>query len=84
MSKQALNTSLWLGGLITGAAVGVYLYKNKDQFEPQKEKLNSLLSELQGIAGDLKTRLLSASQEGINATKTALQSAKETTQEKIK
>lgn len=84
MSKQALNTSLWLGGLITGAAVGVYLYKNKDQYEPQKEKLNSLLSDLQGIAGDLKSRLLSAGQEGLNATKTALQSAKETTQEKIK
>ncbi|WP_296702707.1 hypothetical protein [Algoriphagus sp.] len=83
MNKQAVNTSIWLGGLITGAIVGVYLYKNKDQYEPQKEKLNSLLTELQNVAGDLKSKLLTVSQEGINATKSALQTAKETTKEKV-
>lgn len=84
MNKQMKNTTIWVGGLITGAMIGAFLYKNKDQYEPQKEKLNSLLNEFQSIAVDLKSKLLAASQEGLNATKSALQSAKETTKEKVK
>jgi hypothetical protein len=77
MNKQVINTTIWIGGLITGAMVGAYLYKNKDQYEPQKEKLNGLLTDLTTIAGDLKSKLRSASQEGLTATKSALQTAKE-------
>ncbi len=88
MNKQLTNTTIWVGGLITGAMIGAYLYKNKDQYEPQKEKLNGLLTDLTNIAGDLKSKLLSASQEGLTATKSALQTAKdkvkETTNEKVK
>ncbi|SIN78023.1 hypothetical protein V8V91_03530 [Algoriphagus halophilus] len=84
MNKQLKTTTIWVGGLITGAMIGAFLYKNKDQYEPQKEKLNSLLSDFQNIATDLKSKLLSASQEGLNATKSALQTAKETAKETAK
>jgi hypothetical protein len=84
MNKQVMNTTMWIGGLITGAMVGAYLYKNKDQYEPQKEKLNGLLTDLTTIAGDLKSKLLSASQEGLTATKSALQTAKEKAKEVTK
>ncbi|WP_057935911.1 hypothetical protein [Algoriphagus resistens] len=83
MNKSTINKTLWLSGLITGAFVGAYLYKNKDDFGPQKEKLNSLLGDFQSIIGDLKTRLLEAKSEGLEATKSALQSAKDKV-EKVK
>ena len=83
MKKLALNKTMWLSGLVTGALVGAYLYKNKDQYSSQREKLNGLLTDLQGVAGDLKSRLLAAGQEGLNATKSALNSAKEVTKEKV-
>ncbi len=77
MSTENSNTSkaLLLSGLVAGALIGAYLYKN--QTGSQKEKLNKTLKDLQAIAGDLKTRLLTASQEGLDATKTAIQQAKE-------
>lgn len=91
MKKSSVNKTLWLSGLVTGALVGVYLYQNRDQYGPQKEKLNELMGDLQNLAGDMKTRLKSASKElqaatkelqaaskeGLNATKAALQNAKE-------
>lgn len=83
MKKLALNKTMWLSGLVTGALVGAYLYKNKDQYASQREKLNGLLTDLQSVAGDLKSRLLAAGQEGLNATKSALNSAKEVTKEKV-
>lgn len=78
------NKVLWISGLLTGVVVGAYLYSNKAELEPQKKKLNKLLGEFQSIAGDLKDRLLSASEEGLSATKSAINSAKETAKEKIK
>jgi len=83
MNKSGINKTLWLSGLLTGALVGAYLYKNKDDFGPQKEKLNSLLVDFQSIIGDLKTKLLEAKTEGLDATKVALQSAKDKV-EKVK
>ncbi|WP_192349694.1 hypothetical protein [Algoriphagus sp. Y33] len=83
MNKSTINKTLWLSGLVTGALVGAYLYKNKDDFGPQKEKLNSLLGDFQSIIGDLKTKLLEAKSEGLEATKTALQAAKDKV-EKVK
>ncbi|MDR7130755.1 hypothetical protein J2X69_003112 [Algoriphagus sp. 4150] len=77
MNKSTINKTLWLSGLVTGALIGAYLYKNKDDFGPQKEKLNSLLGDFQALVGDLKTKLLEAKSEGLEATKTALQSAKD-------
>lgn len=77
MNKSAINKTLWLSGLVTGALVGAYLYKNKDDFGPQKEKLNNLLGDFQSIIGDLKTKLLEAKTDGLEATKTAIQSAKD-------
>lgn len=74
---KSINKTLWVSGLVTGALVGVYLYKNQDQYESQKEKINSLLVDLQQVAGELKTKLVEASQEGLTATKTALNAAKE-------
>ncbi len=84
MRKSTISKTLWLSGLVTGALVGAYLYKNQNQFESQKEKINSLLGDLQNIAGDLKARLLSAGQEGLDATKTAIQSAKDSAKDKVK
>lgn len=83
MNKSGINKTLWLSGLLTGALVGAYLYKNKDDFGPQKEKLNSLLGDFQTLVGDLKTKLLEAKSEGLDATKAALQSAKDKV-EKVK
>ncbi|WP_339865240.1 hypothetical protein [uncultured Algoriphagus sp.] len=77
MTKSAANKTLWLSGLVTGALVGAYLYKNKDDFGPQKEKLNSLLGDFQSLLGDLKVKILDAKSEGLDATKAALQSAKD-------
>lgn len=77
MNKSTVNKTLWLSGLVTGALVGAYLYKNKDDFGPQKEKLNSLLGDFQSLMGDFKTKLLEAKSEGLEVTKTALQSAKD-------
>ncbi|EAZ82643.1 hypothetical protein [Algoriphagus machipongonensis] len=74
---KAINKTLWVSGLVTGALVGAYLYKNQDQYASQKEKINGLLGDLQQVAGELKNKLVEASQEGLNATKTALNSAKE-------
>lgn len=83
MNKSTINKTLWLSGLVTGAMVGAYLYKNKDDFGPQREKLNSLMGDFQSIIGDLKTKLLDVKSEGLEATKTALQSAKDKV-EKVK
>lgn len=71
------NKTLWLSGLLTGAVVGAYLYKNKEQYGPQKEKMNKLLGELQSVVIDLKGKLLHVGQEGLDATKSAINSAKE-------
>lgn len=78
MNKSGINKTLWLSGLVTGALVGAYLYKNKDDFGPQKEKLNSLLGDFQSMLGDVKSKLLEAKSEGLEATKAALKSAKDT------
>jgi hypothetical protein len=83
MNKSAVNKTLWLSGLVTGALVGAYLYKNKDDFGPQKEKLNSLLGDFQSMLGDLKTKIMEAKADGLEATKSALQSAKDKV-EKVK
>lgn len=77
MNKSAANKTLWLSGLVTGALVGAYIYKNKDDFGPQKKKLNSLLGDFQSLLGDLKVKILDAKSEGLEATKAALQTAKE-------
>ena len=83
MHKSTINKTLWLSGLLTGAMVGAYLYKNKGEFGPQKEKLNSLLGDFQSILGDLKNKILEAKTDGLEATKLALQSAKDKV-EKVK
>ncbi len=78
------NSSLWLSGLVTGAFLGYYLYKNKDKMPDQKEKLKSLLSDLKGVAADLKTRLISTGNEAVNVTKSALDSAKDSAKDSVK
>ncbi|WPR76639.1 hypothetical protein [Algoriphagus sp. NG3] len=83
MNKSAINKTIWFSGLVTGALIGAYLYKNKDEFGPQKEKLNSLLGDFQSVLVDLKTKLLDAKAEGLEATKSALQAAKDKA-EKVK
>ena len=83
MNKSTVNKTLWLSGLVTGALVGAYLYKNKDEFGPQKEKLNSLLKDFQSVLGDMKTKILEAKTDGLEATKAALKSAKDKV-EKVK
>ncbi|MFC5623907.1 hypothetical protein [Algoriphagus winogradskyi] len=77
MTKSSVNKTLWLSGLLTGALVGAYLYKNKDDFGPQKKKLNSLLGDFQSLLGDMKTKFLEVKSEGVDATKSAIQSAKD-------
>lgn len=77
MNKSGINKTLWLSGLITGALIGAYLYKNKDDFGPQKKKLDKLLGDVKDILGDLKSKMLEAKSDGLEATKAALQSAKE-------
>ena len=77
MNKSAINKTLWLSGVLTGALIGAYLYKNKDDFEPQKKKLNKLLGDVKDMVGDLKAKLAEAKSEGIESTKNALQAAKE-------
>jgi len=42
MNKKTVNNSLWLSGLVTGALVGYFLYKNRDNMDGQKEKLKML------------------------------------------
>ncbi|RAI94117.1 hypothetical protein [Algoriphagus yeomjeoni] len=83
MTKSAVNKTLWLSGLITGALVGAYLYKNKDDFGPQKKKLNNLIGDFQSLLGDMKTKFLEVKSEGVEATKSAIQAAKEKV-EKVK
>ncbi|PZX55465.1 hypothetical protein LV84_02603 [Algoriphagus ratkowskyi] len=77
MNKSGINKTLWLSGLLTGALVGAYLYKNKDDFGPQKKKLDKLIGDVKDILGDLKTKMIEAKSEGLEATKTALLSAKD-------
>jgi hypothetical protein len=77
MNKSGINKTLWLSGLLTGALVGAYLYKNKDDFGPQKKKLNKLMDDVKDILGDMRTKMLEAKSDGLDATKAALQSAKE-------
>lgn len=84
MNNSGINKTLWLSGLISGALIGAYLYKNKDEFGPQKEKLNKLIGEFQSIMGDVKTKFLDATSEGMDVTKTALKSAKDKVEKEIK
>jgi len=77
MNKKTVNNSLWLSGLVTGVLVGYFLYKNRDNMDGQKEKLKTLVKDLKVVATDLKTRLISTSNELVNSTKSALESANE-------
>lgn len=84
MKNSTKNTTLLLSGIVTGVLIGAYYYQNSDKLEPQKKKLNKLLGEFQSIALDLKGKLLSAGEDGLAATKTAISTAKETAKEKVK
>lgn len=77
MNKSGINKTLWLSGLLTGALVGAYLYKNKDDFGPQKKKLNKLMADVKDVLGDMKTKMLEVKSEGLDSTKAVLQAAKE-------
>lgn len=77
MNNKAVNNSLWLSGLVTGALVGYFLYKNRDKMDGQKEKLKTLVKDLKVVASDLKSRLISTSTEVVNSTKSALETANE-------
>jgi hypothetical protein len=77
MNNKAVNNSLWLSGLVTGALVGYFLYKNRDKMDGQKEKLKTLVKDLKVVASDLKSRLITTSTEAVNSTKSALESANE-------
>lgn len=77
MNNKAVNNSLWLSGLVTGALVGYFLYKNRDKMDGQKEKLKTLVKDLKVVASDLKSRLITTSTEAVNSTKSALETAKE-------
>ena len=77
MNNKAVNNSLWLSGLVTGALVGYFLYKNRDKMDGQKEKLKILVKDLKVVASDLKSRLITTSTEAVNSTKSALESANE-------
>lgn len=77
MKNRAINNSLWLSGLLTGALAGYFLYKNRSKMDGQKEKLNTLLKDLKGVALDLKDRFNTTSTEAVNSTKSALESANE-------
>jgi hypothetical protein len=77
MNNKAVNNSIWLSGLVTGALAGYFLYKNRDKMDGQKEKLKTLVNELKGVALDLKNRLKTTSAEAVNSTKSALESANE-------
>lgn len=77
MNNKAVNNSLWLSGLVTGALVGYFLYKNRDKMDGQKEKLKTLVKDLKVVASDLKSRLISTSTEVVNSTKSVLETANE-------
>lgn len=77
MNNKAVNNSLWLSGLVTGALVGYFLYKNRDKMDGQKEKLKTLVKDLKVVASDLKSRLITTSTAAVNSTKSALESANE-------
>lgn len=77
MNNKVVNNSLWLSGLVTGALVGYYLYKNKDKMDGQKEVMKTLVNDLKAVASGLKSRLISKSTEMVNSTKSALETANE-------
>lgn len=77
MNNKVVNNSLWLSGLVTGALVGYFLYKNKDKMDGQKEMLKTLVNDLKAVASGLKSRLISKSTEMVNSTKSALETANE-------
>lgn len=75
MNNKAVNNSLWLSDLVTGALVGYFLYKNRDKMDGQKERMKTLVNDLKAVALDLKSRLISTSTEAVNSTKSALETA---------
>ncbi len=75
--NNKINNSLWLSGLVTGAVVGYFLYKNRDKMDGQKEKLKTLVKDLKEVATEFKSRLISTGTEAVNSTKSAVESAKE-------
>lgn len=77
MNNKVVNNSLWLSGLVTGALVGYFLYKNKDKMDGQKEVMKTLVNDLKAVASGLKSRLISKSTEMVNSTKSALETANE-------
>lgn len=78
------NSSLWVSGLLTGAVLGYYLYKNRDKMPEQKEKLKTLISDLKDVAADLKSRIVTTGNEAISATKSAIDTAKDTARDTAK
>ncbi len=70
------NKTVWISGLLAGVALGVYLYKNQDQIEPQQKKIKKLLGDLQSVAVDIKDKLLASGQESIELTKKKIDSVK--------
>lgn len=78
------NSSLWISGLLTGAVLGYYLYKNRDKMPEQKEKLKTLISDLKEVALDLKTKIVTTGNEAVNATKSAIDTAKDTARDTAK
>lgn len=78
------SSSLWISGLLTGAVLGYYLYKNRDKMPEQKEKLKTLISDLKEVALDLKTRIASTADEAVSATKSAIGTAKDSARDTAK
>lgn len=78
------NSSLWVSGLLTGAVLGYYLYKNRDKMPEQKEKLKTLISDLKEVAVDLKSRIVTTGNEAVNATKSAFDNAKDSARDTAK
>jgi hypothetical protein len=69
MKKENVNRSMWIGGLLAGALIATYLYRNQDQFGPQQKKLKSLIADLKKTAQELGNKVLVAGQEQLEAAK---------------
>ncbi len=70
------SKTIWISGLLAGAALGAYLYRNQTKTEPQQRKFKKLISDLKSVAGDLKEKLVSTGQEGLEQTKKKLDAIK--------
>jgi uncharacterized membrane-anchored protein YhcB (DUF1043 family) len=70
------SKTIWISGLLAGVAIGAYFYKSQNQLDPQQKKVKKLVADLQSVVVEIKEKLFSSCQEGLEQTKKKIYTVK--------